>query len=1218
MVPQLVHASDPHILLRFSPDGRTLASVHRGRIYLWDLTTSALLRILEQPGAVQFHDIRFLADGKRLLTANYDLSITTWDLETGSPIRIAPGTTFGGPGLVFSSDAKRALWLELDSYLRVADLTPNGRALVPKLLHTVGGTGPKGVTVALTQKLPPAGTLIGADISKTGNVGVIARGVGPPEVWNLDRGELVCKLAKDTPLGSKFALSPDGERLVTAHSNGSLRVWSSKRCAVLRELTRPPEPIRRIAITPDGRRALVLDAKQAALVDIETGKVERSLALPQSNLITDAGFSEDGRTAALGGTGVLDVWDLGTGSVRSLTRDKAVLFALQSVAFDATGRRAASATFEVKSPAIAVWDLDRLGLSAVAPLDAGTSSTVVLASRSPRAWSISGFDKRLRAWDMGPLFSARSSGGGAASPALLAAFDGSQGEAGLAVSSLGRNALTVSTRAAPQTAGGKTIYKVEVDLGLWGDDKSSKKVGTQKDSGRALALSSDGRFAATARYDAAAKQEDVMLWDLERGILLHAIAGNTLYVWSAAFSPDGKFLVFNGILPGSFGESQIRFINVATGAVARTIKGPFTAAQSMTFSDDGKKLAARFGDRVTRVWSTDTGALITERALEGHTNYVSSTAFSRDGRYLLTGTNDGLLRLHRLDKNASVTLIARGEDWLVYSEDGYFDASRRGGSLVAATSGLRPFLVDQLAVRNNRPDILLDRMGLGTPELIEHYRLRYERRLKKLNIKGDPAGASFEKAPEAKIVELAERGGAAEVTFDIEGVGADLLRYNVFVNDVPIFGAIGKETSGRKKRVTERVELSAGRNKIEVSALDADGAESLRAFRIVTRDAKEPGNLYYIGFGVSNYKNPKYNLGYPHKDILDVGEVLKAAKGSFRDVKVATFVNEQVTVDAVRGAKEILAGAGVNDTVVLFVAGHGLHAPGPLADYYFATYEVDVKRLPETAASFELIEDLLQGIAPRKKLFLMDTCESGEEADGQAGAGMQALAGSAERGLRARTTRALTLDVSVEVKAKEPAPVPIRAHLFDRDRYVYNDLSRRSGAIVLSSSRGSELSWELDELQNGVFSEAILIALTSDKADADKDGQVSVDELRAFVAGEVPKRTQDRQHPTVDRDNLEVRFSFPVLKEAASIVTRADPTRMASQGSLSRDVDSTPGAPQAKEPAAPPKTPTPPGCGCELPGESNKNKTLNVAAPLAAIAALAAVRRRRRARRSPP
>jgi hypothetical protein len=750
--------------------------------------------------------------------------------------------------------------------------------------------------------------------------------------------------------------------------------------------------------------------------------------------------------------------------------------------------------------------------------------------------------------------------------------------------------------------GAQPAHTIESDLSLWDDGATGKTRGAvQKGPGRPLALSADGRYAATTITIDGGKREDLLLWDIRAGALLHSFVTGTHYVWSAAFSHDGKTFAWNDIVLGRASESRIRIVDVVSGAVVQTIQRKLAAAYALSFSPDGRRVAASYDDHMTRVWSADTGALVMECPLEGKTYMAQTRAnvISRDGRYLLSGSGDGTMRLHRLDKPASVALITRGSDWLVYTDDGYFDASRKGGSIVAATSGLRPFKIDQLAVKNNRPDIILQRMGLGTPELIEHYKTRYERRLKKLNVKGDPGAASFERAPESKIEAVAEKGAVADVTFAIEANGADLLRYNVFVNDVPLFGALGKETSGRKQRVTEPIELSAGRNKIEVSALDAEGAESLRAFRVVKREEGEPGDLYYIGFGVSRYKNPKYNLGYPHKDVLDLGEVLKAAKRPYKSVHVATYVNEQATVGAIREAKEILRGAKVNDTVVLFVAGHGVHAPGPAADYYFATHETDIKRLPETAASFEIIEDLLHGIAPRKKLFLMDTCESGDDTTEGAASGGDIGGGGAQRGLRARTTRALTLDVRAE------GPPKARARIFDRERYVYNDLTRRSGAIVLSSSRGAELSWELDELQNGVFTEAILLALTSDRADADKDGQVSVDELRDYVAGEVPKRTENMQHPTVDRDNLEVSFGFPVVPEAAAIVTRADPAGEPSSSggsSSSRSLRDSP-------PLAPPKTPAPHGCGCALPGDGDDRHAIAAGMLLAAAAWLRASRR---------
>ena len=52
------------------------------------------------------------------------------------------------------------------------------------------------------------------------------------------------------------------------------------------------------------------------------------------------------------------------------------------------------------------------------------------------------------------------------------------------------------------------------------------------------------------------------------------------------------------------------------------------------------------------------------------------------------------------------------------------------------------------------------------------------------------------------------------------------------------------------------------------------------------------------------------------------------------------------------------------------------------------------------------------------------------------------------------------------MKKKVAAAKP-RAFLHQRDRYIYNDLQRRSGAIAFSSSRGGEYSYEKAELQAG-------------------------------------------------------------------------------------------------------------------------------------------------------
>jgi uncharacterized caspase-like protein len=653
----------------------------------------------------------------------------------------------------------------------------------------------------------------------------------------------------------------------------------------------------------------------------------------------------------------------------------------------------------------------------------------------------------------------------------------------------------------------------------------------------ALAVSPDGKRALTASADST---RAIALVDLESGAIVRDYGLHSSDVHAVAFSPRGDLAA-----SGSW-DKTVKIFEVESGNVVHTLVGHSDYVDAVAFSPDGQTLVSGGYYNEVRVWDVASGASVS--ALRGHTNQIETLAFHpRGGKLAASGAWDGTLRLWNLADPAhasSVVLATDGDDWVTYSDDGYFDASRTGGRLAAAVEGMRGFFVDQLAVRNNRPDILLERLGVGAPEARAHFAARHARRLRKLGMTEERLASRFADAPQVTVVDLVEHGKKADLTFEMTAGGEDLLAYHVFVNGVPVDGAAGKPAQGRSQRVTETIELTSGTNKVEVSALDRGGAESLRAARTIAYAPPDGspapiGNLYVLGFGVSKYKNSKYDLGFPHKDALDIAAVLKEAAGTaFGEVHVATYVNDAATVNAVRAAKSLFANATVDDTVVLFVGGHGVHTRDAAAEYYYATYEVDVRDLAHTAASFELVEDLLQGIAPRRKLFLLDTCESGERDDDAVASSGGAPAPSAgARGLRSRALRALVLDAA----AASPAPTNARPFLFDRDRYIENDLQRRSGAIVLSSSRGAEYSYELDDLQNGVFTKEIVKALVTDEADASHDGVVSTDELRDYVAAEVPKLTDDKQHPTVDRDNLDARFGFPIVSSAIGVLTRPDP-----------------------------------------------------------------------------
>ena len=72
--------------------------------------------------------------------------------------------------------------------------------------------------------------------------------------------------------------------------------------------------------------------------------------------------------------------------------------------------------------------------------------------------------------------------------------------------------------------------------------------------------------------------------------------------------------------------------------------------------------------------------------------------------------------------------------------------------------------------------------------------------------------------------------------------------------------------------------------------------------------------------------------------------------------------------------------------------------------------------------------------------------------------------------------------------------------------------------------------YERSDIENGLFTEYIMKALTTTEADEDNDGTVSTDELRNYVSTKVTEASDGLQHPTVDRDNIYQKFGFEVKK----------------------------------------------------------------------------------------
>lgn len=924
---------------------------------------------------------------------------------------------------------------------------------------------------------------------------------------------------------------------------GSIKVWDIENKKELKTIAKVQEDIYDIAVVPDRDYvAAVGSGKTIAIWQISSGKMVRNIKFTAGDYARySLEYSPDGKTLVLSGLDGIRFFDVATGKLKQTSK---------VAGLNLTCLEKEPTFLSVFDSQIRVLDAEKgMLLRESESFEFGSAMERVAAHPNEKIFVTAGGDGKLRIWDM-------------KTGSLKNVIDC-------------KCAKIIDMKISPD---GKIIIATDgTDIKVFETESGKLKrfISKKMDKINAIAISRDGKEIVSGSDDGT-----VRIWDIESGEQMESIPVGGRVI-SVAVEADNKTLFcgnalselkrihrgrkaiedFYGKYSGQVGKipmiavhptkseiitadfvtSDPKQWNVETLALKRILgeapetenkrnvpKIPKASSLSrarhkdahtgrvlaVAYSPDGREVATGSADRMIKIWDAENGTCL--KTLKGHSGDVSDLSFTPDGKYLISGSADGTAKFWNRKTGECITFSANIDQWIAYTDDGYWDGSERCENLVAMVKGMESWNIDQFAVKNNRPDIILKRLGYASSDEVAYFQKQYEKRARRLTFKKDELSGE-KNVPTSKILEAITKDKTLELRLEFSENERLLKNYNIYVNNVPIFGGLGKKLEGKKQEIFERVELSAGINKVEISCINEAGVESFRALTYSQYEKPVKKNLYYLGFGVSKYKNPALNLDYADKDATDLEITLKKLKGrGFDEVYTRLYLNENVMPRAIDEAREFLKQAKVDDVVILFIAGHGMHSQDVEGNYYFLTSNAEMDNLENTAAEFELIEGLLQGIQPRSKLFLIDACESGEldELEARGEMSVEKRFGIKSRGIKKEERK--------ESKNFE------RRYLYDRNRYVYNDLTRRTGAIVFSSSKGSELSYESREMENGLFTEYIIRAFSTNEADENKDGSVSVEELRKYVSSKVSLATNGMQNPTVDRDNIFQKFSFKI------------------------------------------------------------------------------------------
>jgi WD40 repeat protein len=572
-----------------------------------------------------------------------------------------------------------------------------------------------------------------------------------------------------------------------------------------------------------------------------------------------------------------------------------------------------------------------------------------------------------------------------------------------------------------------------------------------------------------------------------------------------------NFVRFNNEWMVASNSSKLYFYNFYTQEI---IEKPIANINHLFSISDNKISFTTIQNQLFIIRKNNANFQIGE-AFIGHEDQITSVSQSSERNLLFTSSLDGTIRVWNETKNELIiTMIPIGYEQCMYiTPDNYYMTTNKGLGSFGFKMNEEFFFPEQFDPFYNRPDIILDRLGYADSTLVKAYHQAYLKRLKKMNFTEDMLQDDFH-LPELKIENFEKmptiiEGDELDLNLNIKDSKYPLDRINVWINDVAVYGTNGisiRDKSTQEYTTSLKLKLAQGNNKIQISVLNQAGAESYKeTFTVDCKAGKEKPNLYVVAIGVSTFEQSQYNLKFAAKDAEDMAKVYANNK-NYGQVFTKSLTNQEVTKENIEQLREFLKAADRNDEVILFFAGHGVL--DAQLDYYLASYDMDFSNPADRGIAYESLERLLDGIAPLKKILLIDACHSGEIDKDEVAINTATVV--EEGGVKFR-------NVGNTIANKE-SHLGLQ-NISELTKSLFADLRKGTGATVISSAGGMEFAMESSQWQNGLFTYCYINGLQSKAADLNKDGVIMLSELQQYVATQVTKLSNGKQQPTSRIEN---------------------------------------------------------------------------------------------------
>ncbi len=436
----------------------------------------------------------------------------------------------------------------------------------------------------------------------------------------------------------QVAISPDGQTLVSASSDKTIKLWNLDG-SLRTTINAHDAEVYAVVFSPDGQTIATASRDKTVKLWKIDGSLRTTINAHDQEVYAVA-FSPDGQTIATASRDkTVKLWKIDGSLIQILTGHQAPI---RGVTFSPDGQTIATAS---EDKTIKLWQVETLENPTLKTTLTGHNREVFGVAFSPDGQMIASasLDGTIKLWNR----------------------DGN-----LQNTLTGHNNQVYAVEFSPD---GQTLASVSADktIKLWNRQGSLQKtlIGHDNEVWK-VAFSPDSKTLASASGD-----KTVKLWQLNNGLLTRRRVADD-QVWGVALSRDGQTIAT------ASRDKTVKLWN-RDGSLRSILTGHGAEVTAVAFSPDGQTIATASWDSTIKLWNAD-GTF--RSILTDHQDLVYAVAFSPDGQRMVSASSDKTVKLWKLQPNTPPVVLQtltgfQSEVWdVVLSPDGQMIAagSREG------------------------------------------------------------------------------------------------------------------------------------------------------------------------------------------------------------------------------------------------------------------------------------------------------------------------------------------------------------------------------------------------------------------------------------------------------------------------------------------------------------------------------------------------------------